>query len=414
MKPIISSLLEPDFYKFTMAQLVWSLHRDVPVRYGFTNRTASVPLADVVPESRLREEIAHVRSLRFTEEELAFLRDCPQHPKGLFRDGFLSFLAGLRLPEVAVEKVGGQFRIETAGPWPEAIWWETMLLNIVNELYYRELMAKDGIAADKERGDALWREGSRRLREKIARLKGIPDARIIEFGNRRRFSGTWQETVLNVLMDEVPTQLVGTSNVRLAKAYGVKASGTFAHELYMVYSGIYRGSDDELRGSHNRVLRDWWDMYGEALAVALTDTYGSGFFFRDLSPEQAAQWKWLRHDSGDPEAFGEKAVAFYQGLGIDPASKGIVYSDGLDIEVIERLHRRFNGRIGLLYGWGTNLTNDLGYKPLSLVMKAVESCGMPTVKLSDNPAKATGPAELVERFMRVFGAVEGERVECTY
>lgn len=414
MKPIIDSLLEPDFYKFTMAQVVAKRHPDVPVRYGFKNRTKGAALANVVPIERLREELDHVRTLRFTEEEIDYLRRCPQLPQGLFSEEFLGRLAALRLPEVLVEKVDGDYRIETAGPWPEAIWWETMILNVVNELYYRGLMAADGIVGDKAREEAFWREGSARLRDKIARLKLLPDAKIVEFGNRRRFSATWQETVLNVLMDEAPTHLVGTSNVRLAKAYGLKPSGTFAHEMYMVYSGIFRGSDEELRGSHNRVLQDWWAEYGEALAVALTDTYGSDFFFRDLSPEQARQWKFLRHDSGDPIAFGEKAIAFYQGLGIDPATKGVVYSDGLDVATIARIHERFAGRIGLLYGWGTNLTNDLGYKPLSLVMKAIEANGLPTVKLSDNPAKATGPADLVERFIRVFGHVPGSETECTY
>jgi nicotinate phosphoribosyltransferase len=318
------------------------------------------------------------------------------------------------MPEVLIEKNEDRYRIETAGKWPEAIFWETLILNIVNELYFRGRLEADGVTTDTDRLEAFWRGGSERLRDKIARLKLLPDAHVMEFGNRRRFSGSWQETVVNYLMDEIPTSLIGTSNVRLAMNYGLKPSGTFAHEMYMIYSGLFRGSDEELRSSHNLVLRHWWEEYGEPLSVALTDTYGSGFFFRDLSPEQAANWKWLRHDSGDPFAFGERAIAFYQGLGIDPAGKGIVYSDGLDIDVIERIHARFAGRIGLVYGWGTNLTNDLGYPALSLVMKAIEANGNRLVKLSDNPAKATGPADEVERFKRVFGYEEGERVECTY
>jgi len=414
MKPIITSLLEADFYKFTMAQVAWKRFPDADVRYGFTNRTKGVPLVDVVPLERLREEIEHVRTLRFSEEELAFLRTCPRLPQGLFTDGFLGFLGGLRMPEVLIERTDDRFRIETAGKWPEAIFWETLVLNIVNELYFRGRLEADGVSSDPDRREAFWRGGSERLRDKIARLKLLPDAHVMEFGNRRRFSATWQETVVNYLMDEIPTSLIGTSNVRLAMNYGLKPSGTFAHEMYMIYSGLFRGSDEELRSSHNLVLQHWWEDYGAPLSVALTDTYGSGFFFRDMSPEQAANWKWLRHDSGDPIAFGERAIAFYQALGIDPVEKGIVYSDGLDIDAIERIHGRFAGRIGLVYGWGTNLTNDLGYPALSLVMKAIEAGGNRLVKLSDNPAKATGPADLVELFKSVFGYEEGERVECTY
>lgn len=414
MKPIITSLMEADFYKFTMAQVAWKRFPDAQVRYGFKNRTKGVRLADVVPEEELREELDHVRTLRFTFEEIEFLRTCPRLPQGLFADGYLAFLAGLQLPEYAIEKDDGQYRIEVAGKWPEAIFWETLILNVVNELYFRELRRIHDRLDNADRADVLWREGSSRLQAKIARLKALPEARVMEFGNRRRFSGTWQETVLNYLMDEIPTHLIGTSNVRLAMAYGLRPSGTFAHEMYMVYSGLFRSSDEELRSSHNLVLQHWWEEYGAALSVALTDTYGSDFFFRDLTPEQARDWKWLRHDSGDPIAFGERAIAFYESLGIDAKEKGIVYSDGLDIDVIERLHARFYGRINLTYGWGTNLTNDLGYKALSLVMKAVEANGNALVKLSDNPEKATGPAGLVERFIRVFGHVPGPAEECTY
>lgn len=414
MKPIITSLMEADFYKFTMAQVAWKRFPDAQVRYGFKNRTKGVLLADVVPVEQLREELDHVRTLRFTFEEIEFLRTCPRLPPGLFSDGYLAFLAGLQLPEYSVEKEDGQYRIEVAGKWPEAIFWETLILNVVNELYFREVRRIHDRLDNSDRADVLWREGSSRLQAKIARLKALPDARVMEFGNRRRFSATWQETVLNYLMDEIPTHLIGTSNVRLAMAYGLRPSGTFAHEMYMVYSGLFRSSDEELRSSHNLVLRHWWEEYGAALSVALTDTYGSDFFFRDLSPEQARDWKWLRHDSGDPIAFGERAIAFYEGLGIDAKEKGIVYSDGLDIDVIERLHARFYGRINLTYGWGTNLTNDLGYKALSLVMKAIEANGNALVKLSDNPEKATGPADLVERFIRVFGHVPGAAEECTY
>lgn len=415
MTRIIRSLLDLDFYKLTMAQLAWRRHPDVPVRYGLTNRTKGVALAETVAEEDLRREIDHVRSLRFAEEELAYLYESPFVPKGTFSEPFLGFLAGLTLPEVEIQRIGGGYRIETEAAWPEAMCWETVLLAIVNELHYRALRDRDGVQRGTDRYEEFWREGSAKLKAKIARLQeAAPDAKIIEFGTRRRFEAGWQGAVVQALMDGLPTQLLGTSNVHLARTLGIRPIGTFAHELYMAYAGIDGATDDGLLGSHNRVMRDWWDQYGEPLSIALTDTFGTGFFFRDMSREQAAAWRGLRQDSGDPEDFGERAIAFYRGHGVDPTAKTVVFSDGLDVETIVRLQSRFRGRIGTAYGWGTNLTNDLGYAPLSLVVKAIRSCGRPTVKLSDNPAKATGPADEVERYKRVFGYQEGERVECTY
>ncbi|HTM68222.1 MAG TPA: nicotinate phosphoribosyltransferase [Candidatus Binatia bacterium] len=415
MKKIIRSLLDLDFYKLTMAQLAWKRHADVPVRYGFTNRTKGVALAETVREEDLRREIDHARGLRFSEEELAYLYESPFIPKGTFGEPFLGFLAGLSLPEVEIERAGDGYRIETEAPWPQAMFWETMLLGIVNELHYRSLLERDGVTRGTEREDEFWRDGCARLKAKIARLKdAAPDAKFIEFGTRRRFEAAWQGALVQILMDDLPDQLLGTSNVHLAKTLGIRPVGTFAHEMYMVYAGIDGATDEGLLASHNRVLRDWWEEYGEPLSIALTDTYGTGFFFRDMTGEQAAAWRGLRQDSGDPEAFGERAIAFYQRHGVDPATKSVVFSDGLDVEAIVRLQARFRGRIGTVYGWGTNLTNDLGYAPLSLVVKAIRSCGRPTVKLSDNPAKATGPADEVDRYKRVFGYEEGTRVECTY
>jgi nicotinate phosphoribosyltransferase len=196
---------------------------------------------------------------------------------------------------------------------------------------------------------------------------------------------------------------MGTSNVYFARKYSLAPIGTMAHEMFMVMSGVMHGTDETIYASHNRVLQDWWDYYGFDLSIALTDTYGSDFFFRDLSLEQARNWKGLRQDSGDPVAFGEKAIRFYESRGIDPREKLIVFSDGLDIESIYQLTEHFAGRIKIAFGWGTNLTNDLGFGALSLVVKVVESCGHGTVKLSDNLAKAIGTPEDIERFKRVFG-----------
>jgi nicotinate phosphoribosyltransferase len=200
----------------------------------------------------------------------------------------------------------------------------------------------------------------------------------------------------------------------MAMQYGLLPMGTMAHELFMVMAGMMAESDATIRASHNRVLQEWWAEYGSGLSTALTDTYGSDFFFRDMTAAQACVWKGLRQDSGDPIAFGEKAIAFYKRHGIDPRDKFIVFSDGLDLGTIVKLADHFAGRIRVSFGWGTNLTNDLGFEALSLVIKVIEANGRCTVKLSDNLAKATGNAPDIERFKQIFGHTVMTFEECRY
>ena len=394
---IIQSLLDLDFYKLTMAQVAWKRFRNVLVEYGFKNRTVSVPLALWVRKGELEAELESVRWLCFTEGEIAYLRESKYIPRGLFCEDFLEFLKNLKLPRVTVSQNGDQFIIEVGGSWPEATFWETIILSTVNELYY-ESLARAGKFVKAE----AFAEGDARLDRKIEILKRHPYIKFIEFGTRRRFSRARQERVLAELLLEAQEQLLGTSNVWLAKKYGIKPVGTFAHEMYMILSGIYGGSDDEIRASHNEVLRIWWKEYGESLSIALTDTYGSDFFFRDFTREQAAEWRGLRQDSGDPIVFGEKAIAFYKKHGIDPRQKLIISSDGLDVETIVNIADHFAGRIQVAFGWGTNLTNDLGLKQLSLVVKAIMANGNRLVKLSDNIAKAMGAPEDIARFIKIF------------
>jgi len=390
--------------------VAWNECSGVRVTYALTNRTKKVRLAEVVDAADLRRELDHVRRLRFTDAELRWLRGSKFIPKGTFCGGFLKFLRGLRLPPYVLSVVDGQFDVRVAGTWPEAILWETIVLCLVNELYYRALMKRDG--ADPA---AVRAEGRRRLRAKLGLFRErSPEVRFIEFGTRRRFSRRHQEDVVRACLRSDPAMVLGTSNVSLARKFGIKPIGTFAHEMFMVMAALMRGSDEFLRASHNHVLRLWWGRYGEGLSIALTDTFGTDFFFRDFTPEQAAKWRGLRQDSGDPVAFGEKAIAFYRGLGIDPATKTIVFSDGLDEGAIAGLQAKFAGRVRVAFGWGTNLTNDCGYGSLSLVVKVVLVGDAPTVKLSDNIAKAMGPADEVERYKRVFGYAGGEDKDCVY
>ncbi|MBI4991706.1 MAG: nicotinate phosphoribosyltransferase [Candidatus Harrisonbacteria bacterium] len=402
--PIIRSLLDLDYYKLTMAQVAWKHYQTVPVRYSFKNRTKNVLLAEYINEEDLRMELDHVRSLRFTDEEIAYLRGLK-----IFSEDFLGFLKNLKLPEVVVARDGATYKIEVFGLWPEAIWWETLILSVVNELYYRSLLRKEGRS---EVG--VWSEGQSRLSRKIEILNLYPGIKFSDFGTRRRFSRYWQDNVIGRLVRSVPDQLLGTSNVAFAKRFGIRPIGTFAHEMDMVLSGVYHGSDDSIRYSHNKVLQLWWKEYGEPLSIALTDTYGTDFFFKDLTLEQVRKWRGFRQDSGDPFEFGEKAIAFYQKYGIDPKTKTIVFSDGLDVDMIVKLHERFSGRTNVVFGWGTNLTNDLGFKALSLVVKVTEANGHGTVKLSDNLAKAMGDSNDIERFKKIFGYTRNESEECKY
>ncbi|MDP3710501.1 MAG: nicotinate phosphoribosyltransferase [bacterium] len=408
-EPIIQSLLDLDLYKLTMAQMVFDQHFGMFVKYAFKNRTKKVRLAEHVDVGELREQLDHVRDLRFSRKELRYLQSIRVDGKQIFFDPeFFGFLEELKLPPYELNMVDGDFQITVYALWPLGIFWETIILSVVNELYYKSLFGRLSLFR-------VMVEGQRRLTEKMKILEENPDIRFSEFGTRRRFSRSWQKSVVETLALILPAgQLLGTSNVKLAMDYGQQPIGTMAHELFMVYQSLNNRSDEEIRNSHNKVLRDWYNFYGWPLSIALTDTCGSDFFFRDMTEGQARQWKGLRQDSGDPIAFGEKAIKFYESHGIGPHEKLLVFSDGLDIGMILKIYNHFKDRIKVSFGWGTNLTNDLGPGSLSLVVKSVEANGHGLVKLSDNLAKATGKPEDVERFKRIFG-YEGENYqECKY
>ncbi|MDO8558993.1 MAG: nicotinate phosphoribosyltransferase [bacterium] len=409
--PIIKSLLDADFYKFTMGQLVFHRYANVPVEYAFINRTKKVHIPGFVDEGEIRAELNYVRTLRFAKSELHYLRGTNEYQDRMFKEDYLEFLAGLQLPEYNLEKTDGQYKLEFAGKWSEAIYWETIALSIVNELYYSHFMRK----LSRFERDKVRAEGVRRLAEKIKILKRRPDITFTDFGTRRRFSREWQDYVVRTLNEELPpAQFRGTSNTYLAMKYSLLPMGTKAHEEEMALSGIFHGSDKEIRASHNKDLQDWWDEYGWGLSIALTDTFGTDFFFRDMTARQANEWKGLRQDSGDPFIFTDKAILFYERWGVDPKTKLIVYSDGLDVDLMARIADYRKGEIQKTFGWGTNLTNDLGFEALSLVVKLMKSNGNGTVKLSDNLAKALGKPEDVERFKRIFGYAGTYEKECKY
>jgi len=396
---MIQSLLDTDFYKFTMGQLIYHRYADVPVRYRRMVRTPGVSRAARVAEADLRRELDHIRTLRLSPHELDYLRGIAVADRQVFHGDYLAFLERLQLPQYELEREGGSYRLEFAGAWAEAIYWETLALAVVTELYYASLAQSQAGAstnAHRSTGDAI-------LDQKIGTLAKHPEVTFSDFGTRRRFSRAWHEHVVERVKSELPRQLLGTSNVLLAAKLGIPPVGTAAHELFMGIAGIMHESDDAIRKSQHQILQDWWDEYGWGLSIALTDTFGSDYFFSTVDDHHARAWKGLRQDSGDPFEYGEKAIAFYRSRGVDPKEKLLMFTDGMDVDSMIALAERFAGRIKVAFGWGTNLTNDVGFTPISIVIKLVEAAGQKTVKLSDNLAKATGDPADIARYKRIFG-----------
>jgi nicotinate phosphoribosyltransferase len=416
-KPIIQDLLDSDFYKFTMGQVIFLLYPNVDTIFGFTNRTIAIPLGDVLDIGQIREEFDHVRELRFTRSGLHYLRGTNEYNERMFCEPYLQHLANLEMPSYDLEIRNGYIYLQFPGKWSENTYWEIYALSIIAELYARYQMK----GMSRLEREAVIAQGKIRLLEKILTLKEHPGITFTDFGTRRRFSREWQNYVVETLADEFPnrpdgspSQFLGTSNVLLAKDHSLVPMGTSAHEQDMAIAGILGETDEGVRQAISVNLENWWKVYGEGLSIALPDTFGSDTFFRIMTAKQADEWKGTRQDSGDPLEFTDKTLSFYKGHAVDSTEKLIVYSDGLNVEaMIEIFYYQLNA-IKKTYGWGTNLTNDLGLNTVSIVVKAIEAMGRPLVKLSDNLAKAIGPAKEIARYKRIFGYDSSFTEEPTY
>lgn len=376
----MSLLAGLDYYKLTMSQFAFDNHREAQVTFTLKNRNRKQRLLDRMSVAEVQAALGKFEN-GFTATELSYLQCW-----GVFSADYVVYLADNHLPTPIVTVKDDELSVEVTGPWPLVSLWETTVMATVNELYFAS-----------ESG-TLKTEGHRRLGEKILALRTDPTIKLSEFGTRRRFSRAWQETVTRRLQEELPENFVGTSNPSLAVKLSCPPIGTFAHELPMVFGALEEAAGGDPLSAHGEMLDRWFDTYGETLSIALTDTFGSDFFFATFGEERARKWKGLRHDSGDPLEFGERAIAFYEDFGIDPTTKVIVFSDGIDLETIQKIHARFHGRVQLMYGWGTGLTNDLGVKALNIVMKATAVNGVGTVKLSDDLGKHTGAEADVLRY----------------
>ncbi|SFR85389.1 nicotinate phosphoribosyltransferase [Sphingomonas jatrophae] len=408
LDPIVRSLLDTDFYKLLMLQMIRHLHSDVRATFSLINRSTSIRLADVIDEGELRAQLDHARTLRFSKKELIWLAGNSFYgQQRMFSPDFIAWLADFRLPEYELQAIDGQYRLRFEGPWTHTTMWEIPALSIINELRARAAMRDKGRFAL----DVLYARAKARLWEKVERLRALPDLAISDFGTRRRHGFLWQRWCVEALKEGLGRRFIGTSNVLLAMDNDLEAIGTNAHELPMVMAAL-ADSDEAVAASPYRVLEEWKAHYGGNLLIVLPDAFGTAAFL-EHAPDWVADWTGFRPDSAPPIEGGEQIIRWWQERGRDPKSKLLIFSDGMDVDSIETVYRRFQGRVRMSFGWGTNLTNDFrgcdpdggtALEPISLVAKVIEANGRPAVKLSDNPAKATGDPAEIARYLRIFGA----------
>ena len=407
LDPIVRSLLDTDFYKLMMLQMIWGLYRDVQVTFSLINRTTRVCVADEVDERQLRDQLDHARAVRFTKKEMIWLAGNSFYGRSqIFDPKFLAWLADFALPEYELRRSDGQYELHFHGPWTHTTMWEIPALAIINELRSRAALRRYG----RFTLDVLYARAKAKLWAKVERLRELRGLRISDFGTRRRHGFLWQRWCVEALKEGLGEAFIGSSNVLLAMDNDLEAIGTNAHELPMVLAAM-ANDDAELRAAPYHVLRDWQRYYGGNLLVVLPDTFGTTAFLRD-APDWVADWTGFRPDSAPPIPGGEEIIAWWRSKGRDPREKLLVFSDALDAETIESTYRHFDGKVRMSFGWGTNLTNDFegcapqpddGLRAISIVCKVSEANGRPAVKLSDNPSKATGPPEAIARYLRVFG-----------
>jgi len=388
MSHVVRSLLETDLYKFTMWQAFLHMHPNAVGEYEFKCRnTPAYPLAELKDE--VERELDHLCTMMFSDDEIAYLRTLR-----FIKSDFADFLTLFRFQRkfIHVDVDGPHLRIRASGPIVHVMGFEIFVLYIVNELYFRRFDHEAGI-----------KEARVRLAQKIDEFRAFDQEpklhnpfEFFDFGVRRRFSGDWHEEVVRTLARELPQFFKGTSNVHLARVCNLVPIGTMAHE----YMQAFQSFDVRLRDFQKKALEDWVQEYRGDLGTALTDVVGMDAFLRDFDLYFAKLFDGLRHDSGDPVEWGEKALAHYARLRIDARTKRLVFSDALTVPKALNLYRHFADRVQLGFGIGTKLTNDTQYDPLNIVMKLVRCNGQPVAKLSDSPGKGFSTDETFIAYLR--------------
>jgi nicotinate phosphoribosyltransferase len=412
--PAIRTLLDTDFYKLLMLQMIWKMHPKRQATFQLINRTTSVRLADIVDERELIDQLDHARSLRLAKNELIWLAGNTFYgTRHIFEPEFMEWLATFQLPEYELTKRDGQYELRFSGLWTGTTMWEIPALAIISELRARAAMRR----MSRFDLDVLYARAKAKLWSKVERLRILErdegPVRVSDFGTRRRHGFLWHRWCVEAMQEGLGASFIGTSNVKHAMDTGLEAIGTNAHELPMVYAALAE-DDDALLEAPYTVLKDWARMYGGNLLVVLPDCFGTTSFLSN-APDWVADWKGARPDSKLPIAAARELIDWWKERGRDPREKLVVLSDAMDVDSIEAAVRALRRQVNLSFGWGTNLTNDFvgcapagvdgQLKAISLVCKVVEADGRPAVKLSDNPNKVLGRRDEVERYRRVFGLV---------
>lgn len=399
MSAIIHSLLDTDLYKFTMLQVVLHKFPQTHSVYHFRCRNLEdtvYPLTDILDD--LNEQLDYLCQLKFKEDELQYLRSL-RFIKSDFVDYLELFQLKRRFIKASIDDQG-RLDIWVEGPMVQAMMFEIFVLALVNELYFRRIRTPEVLA-----------EGERRLQAKVVLLKKYeqeqnpndPPFLVSDFGTRRRYSYAWQKHVITEFNQASPYIFRGTSNVLIAKELGITPIGTMAHEFLQAFQAL----DVRLRNFQKLALETWVQEYRGDLGIALTDVVGMDAFLRDFDLYFAKLFDGLRHDSGDPYEWGDKAYAHYKKLKVDSKSKMLTFSDGLNLEKAWNLHQYFKDRFQVSFGIGTNLTNDLGQTPLNIVLKLVECNGQSVAKISDSPGKTMTDNDTFLAYLRqVFQITE--------
>ena len=406
--PIVRSLLDTDFYKLLMCQSIFRNKPDTFVTFSLINRSKNIKLAELIDEGELREQLDHIRSLSLSRGESTWLRGNTFYGKRqMFRSDFMEWFETLKLPPYQLEKKAGQYELTFEGSWPEVMLWEVPALSVLMELRGRAVLNKMA----KFELEVLYARAMTKLWEKIENLRNIKDLKIADFGTRRRHSFLWQDWAVQAMVEGLEDKFIGTSNCLIAMKRDIEAIGTNAHELPMIYSALAE-NDEELANAPYQVLADWHEEHDGNLRIILPDTYGTEAFLK-RAPDWLKQWTGIRIDRGDPVEGAEAAIAWWKNKGENPKNKLVIFSDGLDTTAIRDLHQKFNERVKVSFGWGTNLTNDFrglvsdgSLDAFSIVCKPIKANERSTVKLSDNLNKAMGPSEEINRYKRVFGISE--------
>ena len=369
--PVLHSLLDTDAYKLHMQQAVFHRYNDVQVAAEF--RCRGDDLLGIYADA-IREQVETMRDLRLQDDEYHWLSSLP-----FFAPDYLEWLRGFRYDprQVTVINDNGKLNIRLSGPWLEVIMWEVPLLAVISELVHRYRSPEISVDLALDTLEHKLTDFNRLTAD--IDMSGF---RLMDFGTRRRFSREVQQAIVQRLQQE--SWFTGTSNYDLARRLNLTPMGTQAHEWFQAHQQI----SPNLASNQRAALAAWLEEYPDRLGIALTDCITMDAFLRDFGPEFATRYQGLRHDSGDPVEWGEKAIAHYKKLGIDPLSKVLVFSDNLDLTKAVDLYRHFSSRVNLSFGIGTRLTCDIPQvKPLNIVIKLVECNGKPVAKLSDSPGK---------------------------